>query len=116
MEKAEENYSIYALRCSDGSLYTGSSPEDKDSYARRHNDGKGVPYTKGRLPVSLFWMHAGIKNRWIASATVFAIRRLYPYQKKKLFKGDKEILNYVISEGIENSPVRENNYKKYLAY
>ena len=114
MSKSPKKYSLYVLKCSDGSLYTSSSSEDKDSFLKRHNDGKGVTYTKGRLPVSLFWMHEGINNRWVASETVFAIRRLYKYRKQKLFKDNKNILNDVLSQGIKQGPIRENNYERYL--
>jgi len=114
MELSVNNYSIYVLECSDGSLYTTSSSEDKDSFLIRHNDGKGVPYTKGRLPVRIFWMHEGLKNRWVATETVFAIRRLCKYKKHRLFKGDKNLLNEVLSQGLKNGPSREKNYKRYL--
>ena len=114
MKNSEKSYSIYVLKCSDESLYTSSSLEDKDSFLRRHNDGKGEPYTKGRLPVKLFWMHEGIKNRWVARETTYAIRSLHYNRKRNLFKGDKIILDEVLSKGIKNGPIREKNYEKYL--
>ena len=108
------HYSVYVLKCSDGSLYTSSSSEDKDSFLKRHNNGKGEPYTKGRLPVTHYWEQKGLNDKWIASSMVHAIRRLYKYQKDKLFGGDKEILKDVLSKGLKNGPKRAKNYERYL--
>ena len=44
-------YSVYMVRCSDGSLYTGYTVD----VARRvasHNAGTGARYTRSRRPVS----------------------------------------------------------------
>jgi len=47
-----ERWSVYLVRCGDGSLYTGIA---KDVRARvsAHNAGKGARYTRSRLPISL---------------------------------------------------------------
>ena len=44
------SYSVYMLRCRDGSLYTGSTP-DIDARTAKHNRGEGARYTRARLPV-----------------------------------------------------------------
>lgn len=46
------DWSVYILRCRDGSLYTGIS-KDVQTRVRQHNDGKGAAYTRTRLPVKL---------------------------------------------------------------
>ena len=102
------------LKCSDDSLYTSSSSEDKDSFLRRHNNGNGEPYTKGRLPVTHYWEYNGLNDKWVASSMVHAVRRLYKYQKDKLFEGNNEILKDVLSKGLINGPKRAKNYKRYL--
>ncbi len=48
----EGSYSVYMVRCCDGSLYTGYTVD----VARRvaaHNAGSGARYTKSRRPVVL---------------------------------------------------------------
>lgn len=46
----------YMLRCSDGSLYVGStSHEDIDVRVAEHNDGKFGGYTSKHRPVVLVW-------------------------------------------------------------
>lgn len=47
-------WTVYFLRCADGSLYCGVT----NDLARRiaaHNAGRGARYTAGRRPVALAW-------------------------------------------------------------
>ena len=56
-----ENYYLYILKCSDGSLYTGIST-DPDRRLLEHNESnsRGSKYTRARRPVSLvFKKHVG---------------------------------------------------------
>jgi putative endonuclease len=48
---------LYILRCSDGSLYTGVTP-DLQRRIKTHNDGNGGRYTSCRLPVSLLYFES----------------------------------------------------------
>lgn len=45
---------MYLLRCSDGSLYCGWTP-DLDARLSRHRAGRASRYTRSRLPVELAW-------------------------------------------------------------
>lgn len=45
---------VYILRCSDGTLYTGST-DDVDRRALVHNSGKGAKYTRSRTPVTVLY-------------------------------------------------------------
>ena len=50
-------YTVYILRCGDGTLYTGCT----NDLARRlkvHSAGKGAKYTRSRLPVELVYAEA----------------------------------------------------------
>jgi putative endonuclease len=47
------SFHVYLLRCSDGTLYCGST-KDLERRVREHNDSKlGARYTKARRPVKL---------------------------------------------------------------
>ena len=50
----EGKWSVYILRCKDGTLYTGMA---KDVQARlsQHESGKGARYTRGRGPLELVY-------------------------------------------------------------
>ncbi|MEM9254854.1 MAG: GIY-YIG nuclease family protein [Pseudomonadota bacterium] len=52
----DDRWSVYLLRCGDGSLYTGVT-RDLVRRLRQHNgEIKGGPrYTSGRRPVTLLW-------------------------------------------------------------
>lgn len=77
-----KSWTVYILRCRDGSLYTGITTE----VARRlseHNAGKGGAYTRSHRPVVL----AHTEKRRTRSA---ALKREAAI--KKLTKLEKEIL------------------------
>ena len=47
-------WTIYLLRCADGSLYAGIT-SDLAARVAAHNAGRGAKYTRGRLPVTVAW-------------------------------------------------------------
>lgn len=47
-------WTLYVLRCADGSLYTGITNALAERVAT-HNAGKGAKYTRSRRPVVLVW-------------------------------------------------------------
>ena len=74
-------WSVYVVRCSDGSLYTGIS---KDVTARllAHNSGRGGAYTRTHRPVVLLYQEKGF-SRATALRREAAIKRL-PRPRKEL--------------------------------
>lgn len=48
-------YSVYILRCADGTLYTGITT-DIDRRIKQHQSGNGSKYVKTRRPVKLVHM------------------------------------------------------------
>ena len=47
-------WSVYMIRCSDNSLYTGITT-DIDRRFRQHSEGKGAKYFRGRTPVQVVY-------------------------------------------------------------
>ena len=47
-------YTVYILRCGDGTLYTGCT-NDLARRLRAHSAGHGAKYTRSRLPVELVY-------------------------------------------------------------
>ena len=45
-------WTVYILRCSDGTLYTGIT-DDLPKRLKAHREGKGAKYTRGRSPLEL---------------------------------------------------------------
>lgn len=48
----ERNHCVYILECRDGTLYTGYTVNIKERL-KRHAEGKGAKYTRGRGPFTL---------------------------------------------------------------
>ena len=51
------DWTVYILRCADGTLYTGIT-NDLERRLAEHNAGKGAKYTKGRGPLRLVYQEA----------------------------------------------------------
>jgi predicted GIY-YIG superfamily endonuclease len=51
---SDASYSVYIVRCADGSLYTGCA-RDPRQRVDVHNSGRGARYTAGRVPVLLVY-------------------------------------------------------------
>lgn len=71
---AVETWSVYIVRCADGTLYTGIS-NDVDRRVDLHNQGKGARYTRGRLPVTLVYLES-VGTRAEATRREAAIKRM----------------------------------------
>lgn len=75
----EEDYYVYMVRCSDGSLYTGST-NNLPARIEKHNRGEGARYTRGRRPVTLVYSES-------AASKSDALKR--EIQIKKMTRVDK---------------------------
>jgi putative endonuclease len=68
-------YSVYLIRCRDGSLYTGIATDVERRLAEHRDGRKGARYLRGRGPLSLvFQRHIG--SRSLASRIEARIKRL----------------------------------------
>ena len=50
-----DNYKVYMVECSDGSIYTGITT-NVDRRMEQHHKGIGSKYVRARLPISLQWL------------------------------------------------------------
>ena len=78
------SWSVYILRCGDGSLYTGIS-NDVPARVETHNDGRGARYTRSRLPVTLVWRRR-VKDQSAALKLEAKLKRLPRTEKLVLIK------------------------------
>lgn len=77
-------WSVYILRCRDGSLYTGCAPDVQDRLCR-HNAGKGAKYTASRRPTLLVYEKQCLSKR-AAMREEARIKQLSRSEKLKLCK------------------------------
>ncbi len=57
--RGQKDWTVYILRCGDGSLYTGIA-KDVGARVKQHNEGRGANYTRTRLPVKLLYQQEGL--------------------------------------------------------
>jgi predicted GIY-YIG superfamily endonuclease len=57
-----QRFWVYIVRCTDGSLYTGST-NAVGRRLREHNSGRGSKYTRSRRPVSLAFLERAADRR-----------------------------------------------------
>ena len=58
-KRGRKDWTVYILRCGDGSLYTGIA-KDVCARVKQHNEGRGAAYTRTRLPVKLLYQQEGL--------------------------------------------------------
>ena len=73
---------VYVLRCADGSLYCGWTP-DVEARLAAHRSGRGARYTRSRLPVELAWSRR-MPDRSAARREEARIKRLSRPEKLAL--------------------------------
>ena len=57
--KGRRDWTVYILRCGDGSLYTAVA-KDVRARVKQHSEGRGATYTRTRLPVTLLYQQEGL--------------------------------------------------------
>lgn len=73
-------WSVYVLRCNDGSLYCGIS-NDVEKRVRTHNAGKGSRYVRSRRPAQLVCL-------WDVGTKSEALKAEHRFKKRS--KAEKE--------------------------
>ncbi len=87
-------YSLYIVRCSDGSLYTGIAT-DVGRRIREHEQGtRGARYLRGKGPLTLEFS-AALGDRGTAQQLEYRVKRLERGQKEALIAGDRTLAELV---------------------
>lgn len=78
----EKCWYLYILRCGDGSLYTGISP-DVSARLEAHRQGRGAKYTRSRGPLKLVYTEeCGSHSQ--ALKRELAVKRLSHQEKEQM--------------------------------
>ena len=59
--RGRKDWTVYILRCGDGSFYTGIA-KDVRARVKQHSEGRGAAYTRTRLPVKLLYQQEGLTH------------------------------------------------------
>jgi putative endonuclease len=83
-------YSVYLIRCRDGSLYTGIATDVARRLAEHEEGAKGAKYLRGKGPLTLVFEQE-IGNRSLASKIESRIKRLTSAEKSDVNNLPKRI-------------------------
>jgi putative endonuclease len=84
MENNKDMHFVYILECKDGTYYTGYTNEINQRL-RKHEEGKGAKYTRGRGPFRLVFQESFSTKREAMRAE-FAIKKLNRAAKERIIK------------------------------
>ena len=76
-------YSVYILRCSDSTLYTGITNNLEKRIMEHNTSDRGAKYTRYRRPVTLVY-HEAYENKSEALKREIAIKKMPRSKKEKL--------------------------------
>lgn len=80
-------WSVYIIRCGDGTLYTGISNDVTKRFAIHQTGGKqSAKYTRSRQPLTLAFT-AEVGTQAEASRIEYRIKQLPKQKKEKLIRG-----------------------------
>jgi len=79
-------WTVYIIRCSDNTLYTGITTGLKRRFAEHRNHPRGARYFNGRTPVEIVFSEDG-HTRSSASRREAAIKKLSREEKLRLIGG-----------------------------
>ncbi len=99
----ETGWSLYILRCGDGSLYTGIA-QDVRRRLEQHRAGKGAKYTRGRGPLELVYQQP-CPDHSAALRQEAAVKKLSRQQKMQLISGPR--IDLAPMEGITGCLYRQ---------
>ena len=94
-------WSVYVLRCKDGTLYTGIATDvDRRLAEHRGPGGRGAKYLRGRQPLELV-MSRSVGAREIALRVEHRIKRLARAEKEALLRDGGAVERMVAEAGGE---------------
>jgi putative endonuclease len=91
-------WTVYILRCRDGSLYTGITTA-LEARVRAHNARRGAKYTRARRPVEVVWSRAQ-RSATDARRIEYALKQLARDEKLRLVAGDARLWRRVRREAL----------------
>ena len=99
---AETEFSLYILRCADGSLYTGIAADVDKRLAQHESGTRGAKYLRGKGPLQIVFTEA-VGNRALASQLEYRVKKLSRPKKLDLIEGRSRLndlrCDQVLEEG-----------------
>lgn len=83
-------YSLYLVRCRDGSLYTGIATDVQRRLSEHSGNGRGAKYLRGRGPLELVFVYP-VGDRSLASRVERLVKQLPRVQKEHLVADPEQL-------------------------
>lgn len=87
-------YSLYLVRCRDGTLYTGIATDVQRRLSEHGGNGRGAKYLRGRGPLELVFEYA-VGDRSLASRAERLVKQLPRLQKERLVADPEQLARLV---------------------
>lgn len=87
-------YSLYLVRCRDGTLYTGIATDVQRRLAEHGGNGRGAKYLRGRGPLRLVFEYP-VGDRSLASRIERLVKQLPRLQKERLVADPDQLARLV---------------------
>ncbi|HEX5329838.1 GIY-YIG nuclease family protein [Sulfuricurvum sp.] len=84
MKSSEKAYTLYILKCSDDTYYTGIAIDVEKRLAEHNSSEKGAKYTRSRRPVTLMYSET-CSDKSSALKRELAIKRMKRTTKEGLW-------------------------------
>jgi putative endonuclease len=84
MKSSEKSYTLYILKCSDGTYYTGIALNIEKRLNEHNSSEKGAKYTRSRRPVTLMYQES-CSDKSSALKRELAIKRMKRSLKEALW-------------------------------
>lgn len=86
-------YSVYMLRCADGSLYTGIATDVSRRVQEHKSSPRGAKYLRGRGPLTLEFQEP-VGDRAVASRVEYLLKSLAKADKEELVAGRRSLVDF----------------------
>ncbi len=93
-------FSLYIVRCSDDTLYTGIAADVRRRFSEHESSPRGAKFLRGKGPLKLEFAEE-VGDRAVASALEHRVKQLSKARKEALIDG-RESLSQMLSELLRN--------------
>jgi len=97
---AASDFSLYIVRCADGTLYTGIATDVSKRVAEHEASPRGAKYLRGKGPLQLVFSEAA-GDRASASQLEYRVKKLSRTQKLALIEGRLALSDLVSAQVLE---------------
>ena len=97
-EPVKSDFSVYIVRCADGSLYTGIAIDVAKRVGEHERGRRGARYLRGKGPLTLEFAEC-VGDRGAATRIEHRLKRLAKPEKERLIAGERTLGHLLAAAG-----------------